>query len=432
MVLTYTIGARVREAASANVARMTRVLGRSLAVALVLVVGCSASPSSDACASNDDCRVGQICLDGHCRAGTDAGPLHDGGPRPDTNIDAATAPDTGNDASCGGAGIGVTGTPPAVLIVFDRSCSMRRRVDDATMFASGPEDPLSRWFVAREAVRTMIARFPSRVNWGLLTFPGVLQGCGEVPPVAVQPAPGVGDMVMANLMSSEVQPYTYCTPPSGSPPGMQPQQTPTSDALAAARAVPALSDPSRQRFVILITDGGASCGETESSLGTQTSSIRDEVAPVAVIGFSSEAETPTAGPLLEAIAANGGLPRPGAPPSYYHADTGAELEALLDALVSAALPCTFALSEAPPDPTMLRVATEDGPLAEDPVDGWTYDAASMSLVLHGAACDHIRDGTTTRIDAAYGCPVPACTPVPEACDGLDNDCNGLVDDDCLG
>ncbi|MFN9808250.1 MAG: hypothetical protein ACK6CU_01305 [Deltaproteobacteria bacterium] len=340
--------------------------------------------------------------------------------------------DAGSDATCGGAGIGVSGRPPEVLILFDRSCSMRRRADAPDSFAFGPDDPSSRWYVAREAVRRILTRYPTRVHWGVMPFPGVLETCGDTPSRFVRPGPGQADEVMATLDDDMVQPYRFCPPPgtSGSPPGFQARETPTNEALMATPSAIGAA-PVEERLVLLITDGGATCGATEPGLAGTTIFVRSRVGRVGVIAFSAESEVGTAAGLLESIASNGGIPRPGGSPSYYRADTGGELDGLLERLIAESLPCSFSLSEVPPDPSMVRVAIDDVPLESDPVDGWTYDAPTNSLELHGAACESVRAGTTTRIGVAYGCPVPTCTPVAETCDGLDNDCDGAVDDDCL-
>ncbi len=354
---------------------------------------------------------------------------------------AAPQPDAGPaDASCGGAGFGVTGSPPDVLVLFDRSCSMRRRYDSlgalspppASSFASGPDDPAGRWYVAREALRGLVDRHPTDVRWGLMVFPDVLAGCGATPSLRVAPGDGTGPDVLATLERPEIEPHTLCAA-FGATPGLsdQPAETPTLEALNALAGLPALADRSRERVVLLITDGAATCGATDTSLGAATGTLRATGVRTAAVGFSLATEIGAATPMMNAIAVAGGLARAGSGDRFYVATSPAELESALDTILAASIPCTFALSDTPPEPSMLRVSLDDAPVAEDPVDGFSYDAMRNTITLHGAACSRIQRREATRIGVGYGCGTPACVPVGEVCDGLDNDCDGVAGDDCL-
>ncbi len=401
--------------------------GHLLLWGALALAGCQCgSPMGASCESDDQCAADESCVDGQCeaRATFDAGRRTDAGTPRDAG--RVTAPDAGRDAACGGENVPFDYRPPNVLIIFDRSCSMRRRLDDTDLFGTGPDDPSTRWAVARDGVLGLIGRYPSRVFWGLMVFPDPRETCGDPVDTEVPPGPGTASGIDAVLRSADIQPFGLCGL-DNTDMTTQPRQTPTADALTSAAALPALMDTTRPSFAIIVTDGGVSCGVTNDELTALAASLLAQGIPTGVIGFTTGAEEAS----LEAIASAGGLARAGGPPDYYVADDAASLDSVLDEIARRVVSCVIPLSSAPPDPSALVVTTNDGTLASDPTDGWSYDADANTLTLNGAACDRLRSGETTRLSITFGCAPVDCTPVTEICNGFDDDCDDSVDEDCL-
>ena len=112
---------------------------------LGVAAGCDcAGDPSGACDVDGDCDASQACVDGRCEAradaslGGDADVPRDTGPGRDTGPDLDTGVDP-EDASCGGEAVAFDYRPPNVLLIFDRSCSMRR-VLDGSDFVAGKMD----------------------------------------------------------------------------------------------------------------------------------------------------------------------------------------------------------------------------------------------------------------------------------------------------
>jgi hypothetical protein len=329
------------------------------------------------------------------------------------------------DTICASEAIPFDYRPPNLLLVFDRSCSMRRRLDDTSQFGTGPEDTRTRWNVAREAARSLIADYETRVFWGLMAYPDPREGCGMVVDAEVPPGPGTRATIESELMRMQIQPFGLCGP-DNTDTTTQPRQTPTHDALSSALDLPEMMDPMRESFALLVTDGGASCA-SNAELSALASSMAMMGVPVAVVGFTVGSDEAT----LEAVAASGGLARAGGPPSYYTAESRADLDAVFAEIAARVVSCELSLTTTPPDPSEIFVYVDDAELPESPTDGWSYDAGENTITLNGAPCDQLRRGEITRISISFGCMPMACVPQAEVCNGLDEDCDDVIDEDCL-
>lgn len=348
-----------------------------------------------------------------------------------STIDITSGPGSSGSGGSGGGTCGATAFPieilqPNVVIVFDRSCSMRRLYDDSLNFGTGPDDPATRWYVARTAIDQITAAYESRVRFGLMVFPGELQGCPDTPAVDVLPDVSHRAEILAYLDS--VHPFPVCGPPNSAD-DSQPHQTPTAEALTALDASGVVADPARADYVLLVTDGGASCNATPESLGALSSALLAKGAKTAVVGFGDVASDPAATNMMNSIAQQGGLPKPDGPPYFWLASQPQDIGLAIDTIVAEALSCTFKLKDTPPDGDKLFAYFDGTAVPNGGADGFAYDAGTNSVTFVGSACTQLQEAKVKNVSVVYGCPDPTCVPSSEVCDGLDNDCNGVVDDD---
>ncbi|NCQ60796.1 MAG: hypothetical protein GW913_09040 [Myxococcales bacterium] len=275
-------------------------------------------------------------------------------------------------------------------------------------------------------MQTLVTGFESRVYWGLMAFPDPREGCGMPVDAEVVPGPMNAAAIRTELARHAIQPFGLCGL-DNTDTTTQPRETPTADALTSAMGLPALADPTRRSFAVLVTDGGVSCGVSDAEVGALAASLAAADIPVAVVGFATGASESS----LEAVASAGGFPNPAGPPSYFVAESRADLDAIFAELSRRVVSCSLPLSTSPMDGAGVFVNANDIPLSEDATDAFSYDATGNVVTLHGASCGRLRSGDIVRLDISFGCPPVMCVPRAETCNGLDDDCDGVVDNACL-
>jgi hypothetical protein len=285
----------------------------------------------------------------------------------------ASNPD-GGPATCGGELFQAAKVNSNMFIAFDQSGSM-----DNPIVAGGP----TKWEIATAAIKQVTTQYQSQIQFGLMLFPaggGNSQQC--VPgPVSVQ----VGDQRGAAIGMS-----LDATGPGG--------RTPIGGVLTAAGMVPALADPMRANYVMLVTDGTETCGG--DGVAAATANLANKGIKTFVVGFGGEVDAQN----LSDIATAGGTPRPGAT-KYYQADDAAGLTAAFNLIAQGALGCEYRLASAPPDPAKVFVYV-NGVLQNRDVahaNGWDYSPATTRITFYGGLCSLVATDATAKVSIVYGC-----------------------------
>jgi Notch 1 len=263
---------------------------------------------------------------------------------------------------------------PNMMIVLDRSGSMYG----------------SKWTSAVNAVEFICTHpsYASALRFGLDIFPAN-QGCGRGEVVV-----DVGDNTWSAI-NSQLQAH----PPHSDGSGM----TPIAATLMYLNLYRELKDPERRNFVMLITDGQDTCAyDPDNDPVTSTDDLFDSGIKTYVIGFGSGVD---AG-VLEAMADAGGTN------DYYQADNQSQLENVMQAIVD--------------DATAELCDDRDNNCNDQIDEDWPNKGTPCTVTQGGCTaqgvyiCDPNNPAGSTICNAVI-------TGTAEVCDGLDNDCDNVVD-----
>jgi len=287
--------------------------------------------------------------------------------------------------------------PPDILIVLDRSGSMKE--DLSGVMCSDPNvgcGATSKWAIATSTLATFLPTVQANVNWGLKLFASETNGCNVSG--AAEVAPRVNNAAAINQVLGVT---------------MAGSSTPTTAALkAAAGYLKTLTDPN-PKFILLATDGIPTCGTSPCAAGVNTgtmtnqcddanaiamvTSVHDMGFPTFVLGIGTS-KSPGDG-TLSTMAVRGGYPRQGTP-SYYPIDKPQDLTDAFQAITGMVSSCFFTISPALPAGQEVSGVTADGvdlPSSDYVITG----GAGIQLV--GQACADFMARKITDVAVQVSC-----------------------------
>ncbi len=281
-----------------------------------------------------------------------------------------------------------TCTPPQLLLVVDKSSSMNNVPEGSTD---------SKWTIANGAINTLASNYETTIDLGLMLFPDPSQ-CSPGS-VTVPVGPNNASAILTSL---------------GDPPPSGGNWTPMAQSLDEAATYSPLLDSTRQNHLVLITDGWQWCDPYDIAtrflpVGS-VGNLASLGITVYVVGFGASVDPLT----LNRAAVAAGTHFPGCDETssdpenpdncYFMADDLTSLTGVLDQIG-------------------VQVTQEICDGVDNNCDGNIDENLTRTCT---SACG---TGTETCNQGTWeGCDAP--TPETEVCDGIDNDCDGDVDEGC--
>jgi hypothetical protein len=348
-------------------------------------------------------------------------------------VGSSAAGESGASAvTCGGTNLAANPKPVNVLLVVDKSSSMK---DSPIGFGD------TKWNGIRTAIGTAIDATKGQVAFGLDFFPSSGSASGQLASVCELPQSGVPTVGVAAGSATNSAIKTALA--NNSPAGATPTAAELGRALAYFTTGPGAALPGLH-YVLLATDGGPNCDGSLSCpaasctvnmdgvcpMGTNCcdpnldpagpTKCLDDVATIAVVKEMAKANVKTFvvgipgteayQPTLDAVATAGGVPNPNAPPTFFAVTASGGVKALSQVLsnITTGLitTCELVLSADPPDYEQINVVIDGATIPEGSADGWILDATSKppTIVLKGATCRSVETSGAQQLSVTFGCP----------------------------
>jgi hypothetical protein len=277
--------------------------------------------------------------------------------------------------------IGLSQQEPNVLLVLDKSGSMQ---DPSS--AGGTD---TKWDTAKSAIFSLLMGYTGKVRWGLSVFPKLGGQECDAGDLQIPFGPDRSQAIINLLTPITVDKI------GGS--------TPTETTLQNLQVTAGLDDTTRNNYILLLTDGLPTCSQdgkvtpVVAALYAQSPSVR-----TFVVGIGSDTESNPMQLNEWAVAGHTDRAAP-ATSKYYQANNINDLNMAFAEIAAGIASCTYQLSMAPDDPSLIVVTVDGQSVVQDATNGFTYDAGSQSMTFHGSSCDALKSGSAKQVQLVYGC-----------------------------